>query len=62
MNEEGVGVILNLLDQVHGLRRALADILQATRKQSTQPDASLPGGQGRITIGGGYFQTYICCC
>ena len=62
VNEEGVGVILNLLDQVHGLRKALADILQATRKQSTQPDASSSGEQGRITIGGGYFQTYICCC
>ena len=42
VNEEGVGVILNLLDQVHGLRKALTDILQAARKQSTQPDASLP--------------------
>ena len=42
VNEEGVGVILNLLDQVHGLRKALADILQATRKQSAQPDAGSP--------------------
>lgn len=25
INDEGVGVILNLLDQMHGLRRALAD-------------------------------------
>ena len=34
VNEEGVSVILNLLDQVHGLRKVLADILQSTRKQS----------------------------
>lgn len=45
VNEEGVGVILNLLDQVHGLRKALADILEATRKQSTQPGVSLPAGR-----------------
>ena len=32
VNEEGVGVILNLLDQVHGLRKALADVLQSKRK------------------------------
>ena len=31
VNDEGVGVILNLLDQVHGLRRALADMLQSAR-------------------------------
>jgi chaperone modulatory protein CbpM len=42
VNEEGVGVILNLLDQVHGLRKALADILQSTRKRSISPDASSP--------------------
>ena len=46
VNDEGVGVILNLLDQMHGLRRALADILQATRKQSTQPVKS-SGGPGQ---------------
>lgn len=32
VNKEGVGVILNLLDQVHGLRKALVDVLQSTRK------------------------------
>ena len=40
VNEEGVGIILNLLDQVHGLRKALADILQSTRKRSISADAS----------------------
>jgi len=32
VNEEGVGVILNLLDQVHSLRKALAGVLQSPRK------------------------------
>ena len=34
VNDEGVGVILNLLDQVHGLRRALADTLQSVHQRS----------------------------
>ncbi len=34
VNDEGVGVILNLLDQLHGLRKALADLLQSVRQQS----------------------------
>jgi chaperone modulatory protein CbpM len=42
VNEEGVGVILNLLDQVHGLRRALAGMLQSTRERSSSADASPP--------------------
>jgi chaperone modulatory protein CbpM len=40
VNEEGVGVVLNLLDQVHGLRKALADILQSTRNRSISPNTS----------------------
>lgn len=39
VNDEGVGVILNLLDQVHGLRRALAEMLQTVRERSAPPDA-----------------------
>jgi chaperone modulatory protein CbpM len=39
VNDEGVGVILNLLDQVHGLRKVLADMLQSVREQSAPPDA-----------------------
>jgi chaperone modulatory protein CbpM len=35
VNDEGVGVILNLLDQLHGLRRALADTLQSVRQRSS---------------------------
>jgi len=38
VNDEGVGVILNLLDQVHGLRNALADVLQSVRERSAPPD------------------------
>jgi chaperone modulatory protein CbpM len=37
VNDEGVGVILNLLDQVHGLRKVLADMLQTVRERSTAP-------------------------
>ena len=34
VNDEGVGVILNLLDQVHSLRKALAEILRDARERS----------------------------
>lgn len=33
VNEDGVGVILNLIDQIHGLRRTLGDLVQAVRVQ-----------------------------
>ncbi len=35
VNDEGLGVILHLLDQMHGLRKALADALQSMRDRST---------------------------
>jgi chaperone modulatory protein CbpM len=31
VNDAGIGVILGLLDQVHGLRRTLAELLEARR-------------------------------
>jgi chaperone modulatory protein CbpM len=31
VNSEGVGVILHLLDQVHGLRSAMANLLETAR-------------------------------
>jgi chaperone modulatory protein CbpM len=31
VNAEGVGVILNLIDQVHGLRGALRELVEAAR-------------------------------
>jgi chaperone modulatory protein CbpM len=34
VNDAGVGVILNLLDQMHGLRRALAGVLRAVHERS----------------------------
>ena len=33
VNDPGVGVILSLIDQVHGLRRTLADILRNMRER-----------------------------
>jgi chaperone modulatory protein CbpM len=33
VNDEGLGVILHLLDQMHALRRALADTLKSAREQ-----------------------------
>jgi chaperone modulatory protein CbpM len=36
VNDEGISVILHLLDQVHGLRRSMQELLRAVRK-STQP-------------------------
>ena len=47
VNDEGVGVILNLLDQVHGLRKALADLLASVREQSVPPRAGSSSGQDR---------------
>lgn len=38
VNDEGVGVILDLLDQVHGLRRILRDLVGAVRTQTTASD------------------------
>jgi chaperone modulatory protein CbpM len=34
INDEGVGVILNLVDQVHGLRRVLTEVLQSVRSRA----------------------------
>ena len=36
VNDEGVGVILNLVDQVHGLRRALTELLRPIRSRSRE--------------------------
>ena len=35
VNAEGLGVILHLLDQMHALRRALADTLKSAREQQS---------------------------
>jgi chaperone modulatory protein CbpM len=38
VNDPGIGVILSLLDQVHGLRRTLADLLRDMRERREQSD------------------------
>jgi chaperone modulatory protein CbpM len=43
VNDEGVGVILNLVDQMHGLRKALAETLSVVRERSA------PSGAGAST-------------
>ena len=35
VNDAGIGVILNLVDQVHGLRRTLGELLQDRRERVT---------------------------
>ncbi|MGJ0507307.1 MAG: chaperone modulator CbpM [Methylocystis sp.] len=35
VNDEGIGVILHLLDQLHGLRRAMKDLLGAAHAPGT---------------------------
>ena len=37
VNDEGVGIILNLLDQMHTLRKAMADMLPSKREKSDLP-------------------------
>jgi chaperone modulatory protein CbpM len=34
INDEGVGVILNLVDQVHGLRRVLTELLKSVHDRA----------------------------
>jgi chaperone modulatory protein CbpM len=34
VNDEGVGVILNLVDQVHGLRRVLTELLKSVHDRA----------------------------
>jgi chaperone modulatory protein CbpM len=37
VNDEGLGVILHLLDQMHALRRALAHTLNSARQRQSPP-------------------------
>ena len=48
VNDEGVGVILNLLDQVHSLRTVLAEVLQSVRGRPLPPgvDSDADGDEG----------------
>jgi chaperone modulatory protein CbpM len=42
VNHEGVGIILRLLDQMHGMRRALRAIVESPRAPSGRSSASAP--------------------
>jgi chaperone modulatory protein CbpM len=44
VNEEGISVILHLLDQMHGLRRSMHEVLQAMRagEQPSRPTSRTP--------------------
>lgn len=46
VNAAGVGVILDLLDQVHGLRRALGETLRAARARRAGADDGEAGSGG----------------
>ena len=37
VNDPGIGVILSLIDQVHGLRRTLGELLEVVRRQPLEP-------------------------
>ncbi len=45
VNNEGVGVILNLLDQVHSLRKAMADMLPSMRERPIALDVDEDQGR-----------------
>ena len=38
VNDAGIGVILNLVDQMHGLRRTLGELLQERRGRGSPSD------------------------
>jgi chaperone modulatory protein CbpM len=38
VNDEGVSVILHLIDQMHGLRRSMQGLLDEMRARGRQPD------------------------
>ncbi len=38
VNDEGVGIILNLLDQMHSLRKAVAEMMPTSRERSAPPE------------------------
>jgi chaperone modulatory protein CbpM len=38
VNEEGIPVVLDLIDQLHGLRRVLRDVLSAIKEQQQERD------------------------
>jgi chaperone modulatory protein CbpM len=47
VNDEGIPVILNLVDQLHGLRRALHEVLVAVRAQPEARRGGIPSRPSR---------------
>jgi chaperone modulatory protein CbpM len=47
VNDAGVGVILNLVDQLHGLRKALGDVLRSASERRVRPGAGASKDEGR---------------
>jgi chaperone modulatory protein CbpM len=47
VNDEGIPVILNLVDQLHGLRRALHEVLSAVRAQPETRPGGMPSRTSR---------------
>ena len=45
VNSEGVGVILNLLDQLHSMRKVLAHLMHAPRDPASPIDPASPRGE-----------------
>jgi|SRR5262245_7208280 len=45
VNDEGIGVILSLLDQVHSLRSALAELLRSMHGPEALPIVEMSGGK-----------------
>jgi chaperone modulatory protein CbpM len=43
VNSEGVGIVLHLLDQVHSLRRAMAEVLKSVHQQAGSTAATSRG-------------------
>jgi chaperone modulatory protein CbpM len=37
VNDEGVSIVLDLIDQVHGLRRTLRELMSSTQTQAQAP-------------------------
>jgi chaperone modulatory protein CbpM len=53
VNAEGVGVVLNLLDQLHGLRRAMAEVLREVHHRSEYSGEQGAGPSGNEVQDGG---------
>lgn len=53
INEDAVPVVLDLVDQVHGLRRALGGLVQAVRAQPEATQRQIAAALGEAAAGPG---------